>query len=67
MRILIIGGTVFSGAHLVEGAQARGHGLALFNRGLHGPERESELLRAWHEAQGSGAGAAAGGGGGGGA
>jgi 2'-hydroxyisoflavone reductase len=38
MRVLIIGGTVFLGRHLVEAAQARGHVVTLFNRGLHNPE-----------------------------
>ena len=33
MRILILGGTVFVGRHLVEAAQARGHEVTLFNRG----------------------------------
>lgn len=35
MRILIIGGTIFLGRHLVEAALARGHAVTLFNRGLH--------------------------------
>ncbi len=38
MRILIIGGTVFVGRHLVEVALARGHTVTLFNRGQHNPE-----------------------------
>ncbi|HVG32565.1 MAG TPA: SDR family oxidoreductase [Pyrinomonadaceae bacterium] len=38
MKILIIGGTVFLGRHLVEAAQARGHEVTLFNRGLNNPE-----------------------------
>jgi 2'-hydroxyisoflavone reductase len=38
MKILIIGGTVFLGRHLVEAAQARGHEVTLFNRGQHNPE-----------------------------
>ena len=33
MKILILGGTVFVGRHLVEAAQARGHEITLFNRG----------------------------------
>ncbi|GJM20515.1 MAG: hypothetical protein DHS20C15_04300 [Planctomycetota bacterium] len=33
MRVLILGGTVFLGRHLVEAAQRRGHELTLFNRG----------------------------------
>src|SRR5262245_44264411 len=38
MRLLIIGGTVFLGRHLVEAALARGHTITLFNRGQHNPE-----------------------------
>ncbi len=33
MKLLILGGTVFLGRHLVEAAQARGHEITLFNRG----------------------------------
>lgn len=35
MRLLIIGGTIFLGRHLVEAAHERGHEITLFNRGLH--------------------------------
>jgi 2'-hydroxyisoflavone reductase len=38
MRILILGGTVFLGRHVVEAGQARGHELTLFNRGQTNPE-----------------------------
>lgn len=38
MKILILGGTVFVGRHLVEVALARGHELTLFNRGQHNPD-----------------------------
>ena len=38
MRLLIIGGTVFVGRHLVERALARGHEVTLFNRGQHNPD-----------------------------
>jgi 2'-hydroxyisoflavone reductase len=38
MKLLILGGTVFLGRHLVEAATARGHSLTLFNRGQHNPE-----------------------------
>jgi 2'-hydroxyisoflavone reductase len=38
MRILILGGTVFLGRHVVEAAQARGHELTLFNRGQTNPD-----------------------------
>ncbi len=37
MKILIIGGTIFLGRHLVEAAVARGHDVTLFNRGQHSP------------------------------
>jgi 2'-hydroxyisoflavone reductase len=62
MRLLILGGTLFLGRHLVEQAQAHGHELTMFNRGrtdpsqvdgveqIHGDrERDLELLsgRAW--------------------
>src|SRR5512141_1673230 len=35
MNILVLGGTVFLGRHIVEAALARGHTLTLFNRGQH--------------------------------
>lgn len=38
MKLLILGGTVFVGRHLVEVAVARGHEVTLFNRGQHNPE-----------------------------
>ncbi len=38
MKILVIGGTVFVGWHLVSEALARGHHITLFNRGLSDPE-----------------------------
>lgn len=38
MKILIIGGTVFLGRHLVEWALERGHEVTLFNRGQHHPD-----------------------------
>lgn len=38
MRLLILGGTVFVGRHLVEVALARGHTVTLFNRGQHNPD-----------------------------
>ncbi len=37
MRILILGGTLFLGRHLVDAARARGHEVTLFNRGLTNP------------------------------
>lgn len=38
MRLLILGGTVFLGRHIVEAALARGHEVTLFNRGQHNPD-----------------------------
>ncbi|MCB0088209.1 MAG: hypothetical protein KDE54_09875 [Caldilineaceae bacterium] len=38
MKLLILGGTVFLGRHLVDAALARGHEVTLFNRGQHNPE-----------------------------
>ncbi|HEY9677134.1 MAG TPA: SDR family oxidoreductase [Drouetiella sp.] len=40
MKILIIGGTIFVGRHIVEAALKRGHEVTLFNRG----RTESELF-----------------------
>ncbi len=37
MRILVLGGTLFLGRHVVEAALARGHDVVLFNRGKHNP------------------------------
>jgi 2'-hydroxyisoflavone reductase len=46
MRLLVIGGTVFLGRHVVEAALARGHAVTIFHRGLHGTAdpRAEELL-----------------------
>lgn len=38
MKLLILGGTVFLGRHIVEVAQVRGHEVTLFNRGQHNPD-----------------------------
>ena len=35
MKLLILGGTVFLGRHIVEAALLRGHEVTLFNRGQH--------------------------------
>jgi hypothetical protein len=37
VKLLILGGTVFVGRHIVEAALARGHHVALFNRGRQNP------------------------------
>ena len=33
MNLLVLGGTRFLGRHVVEAAQARGHGVTVFTRG----------------------------------
>jgi nucleoside-diphosphate-sugar epimerase len=38
VKVLILGGTLFVGRHLVESARARGHQVTLFNRGQTAPE-----------------------------
>ena len=45
MKILILGGTIFLGRHLVEAAVSQGHEVTLFNRGQHGPELYPEVER----------------------
>jgi 2'-hydroxyisoflavone reductase len=37
MRVLIMGGTLFLGRHIVEAALKRGHEVTLFNRGVRNP------------------------------
>lgn len=37
MRLLVLGGTLFLGRHVVDGARAHGHELTLFNRGQTDP------------------------------
>jgi 2'-hydroxyisoflavone reductase len=43
MQLLILGGTVFLGRHLVDAALARGHDVTLFNRGQHNPKLYPEV------------------------
>jgi 2'-hydroxyisoflavone reductase len=47
MRLLVLGGTVFLGRHLVEAALERGHDVTTFTRGRHNPDLfpEAERLR----------------------
>ncbi len=48
MKLLILGGTVFLGRHLVSAGIERGHEITIFNRGRHNPEGpfpEVEQLR----------------------
>src|SRR5215207_9143549 len=43
MRILVLGGTVFLGRHVVGAALARGHDVTVFNRGRTNPELHPEI------------------------
>jgi len=43
MHLLIIGGTIFLGRHLVPAALKRGHTVTLFNRGQHNPDLFPEV------------------------
>ena len=45
MRILVLGGTRFLGRAFVDAARARGHTLALFNRGRTNPELHAGVER----------------------
>ena len=43
MKVLILGGTLFLGRHLVEALVSRGHTVTLFNRGITSPHLYPEL------------------------
>lgn len=45
MKLLILGGTIFLGRHLVEAALASGHEVTLFNRGKRNPDLFPEVER----------------------
>jgi 2'-hydroxyisoflavone reductase len=45
LKILVLGGTVFLGRHLVEAALERGHEVAMFNRGRSNPELFPDVER----------------------
>lgn len=45
MRLLIIGGTIFLGRHLVEAARAAGHQVTVFHRGRHEAPLPAEVER----------------------
>ncbi|NJN19836.1 MAG: hypothetical protein HC822_28170 [Oscillochloris sp.] len=45
MHILILGGTVFLGRHLVESARTRGHAVTIFTRGRNNPDLFPEIER----------------------
>ena len=38
MKLLLLGGTVFLGRHIVEAALTRGHEVTIFHRGQHNPD-----------------------------
>lgn len=42
MQLLVLGGTVFLGRHLVESALGRGHAVTIFHRGQHGVDLWSD-------------------------
>ena len=45
MRLLVLGGTVFVGRHVVETALAAGHEVSIFTRGQHGPDLFPDVER----------------------
>src|SRR6267142_2574070 len=45
MKLLILGGTVFLGPHLIEAALARDHQITIFNRGQHNPDWYPQVER----------------------
>lgn len=45
MNILIIGGTIFLGKHIINSALTNKHNITLFNRGIHNPDWFPELER----------------------
>src|SRR5450432_3505815 len=45
MNVLVLGGTVFLGRHLVRALLARGHTVTTFNRGTHDVDRDLPVTR----------------------
>jgi len=45
VRVLVLGGTIFLGRHVVEAALARGHEVTTFNRGRHVDELSAAVER----------------------
>ena len=45
MKLLILGGTVFLGRHIVEYALERGHEVTIFTRGQRNPDLFPEVER----------------------
>jgi 2'-hydroxyisoflavone reductase len=52
MRILILGGSIFLGRHLVEAAGARNHEVTLFNRGQDNPQLYPEIEKLYGDRNG---------------
>ena len=50
MHVLILGGTMFLGRHLVDAALALGHRVTLFNRGKSAPGMYPELTTLFGDA-----------------
>lgn len=44
MKLLILGGTIFLGRHIVEAALQRGHEVTLYHRGQHNPDLFAERV-----------------------
>lgn len=45
MKVLVIGGTIFLGRHLVAAARGRGHDVTIFTRGQHNPDLFPDIER----------------------
>jgi len=45
MKLLVLGGTIFLGRHVVEEALAKGHEVTIFHRGKHGPDLFPDVER----------------------
>lgn len=46
MKLLVLGGTVFLGRHVVDEALTRGHDVTIYSRGLHGtPHRHAQHIK----------------------
>ena len=43
MNVLVLGGTVFVGRHIVDAALARGHRVTIFHRGQHGEDAHPDV------------------------
>jgi 2'-hydroxyisoflavone reductase len=45
VKLLVLGGTLFLGPHVVSAALARGHTVTMFNRGVHNPDLFPDVER----------------------